>query len=114
MQEQPSAFHISLSVSEMRSAYIFVCVTCSVVSDSLQPQTVAARLLCPWDSPGKNTGVGLPFPSLGDLPSPGIKLGSPASQEDSLPSEPAGKAKLLKFTWKGLEKNTKMIVLLIL
>ena len=26
----------------------------SVVSDSLQPH---ARLLCPWDSPGKNTGV---------------------------------------------------------
>ena len=22
------------------------------------PWTVAARLLCPWDSPGKNTGVG--------------------------------------------------------
>ena len=22
------------------------------------PRTVAARLLCPWDSPGKNTGVG--------------------------------------------------------
>ena len=31
---------------------------------------------------------GLPFPSLGDLPDPGIKLGSPALQADSLPSEP--------------------------
>ena len=30
----------------------------SVVSDSLQPH---ARLLCPWDSPGKNTGVGCHF-----------------------------------------------------
>ena len=30
----------------------------SVVSDSLQPQgLLPARLLCPWDSPGKNTGV---------------------------------------------------------
>ena len=27
---------------------------------------------------------GLPFPSPGDLPDPGIKLGSPASQADSL------------------------------
>ena len=27
-----------------------------------------ARLLCPWDFPGKNTGGGLPFPSPGDLP----------------------------------------------
>ena len=31
----------------------------SVVSDSLKPNgTVAAKLLCPWGSPGKNTGVG--------------------------------------------------------
>ena len=29
---------------------------------------------------------GLPFPSQGDLPDPGIEPGSPASQEDSLPS----------------------------
>ena len=34
------------------------------------------RLLCPWDFPGKNTGV--PFPSPGDLLDPGIKLTSPA------------------------------------
>ena len=42
----------------------------------------------PWDSPGKNTGNGLPFPSPGDLPDPGIKRRSPALQADSLPSEP--------------------------
>ena len=29
---------------------------------------------------------GLPFPSPGDLPNPGIKPGSPALQEDSLPT----------------------------
>ena len=46
------------------------------------------RLLCPWDSPGKSTGVGLPFPSPGDLPDPGIKPRSPALQADSLPTEP--------------------------
>ena len=34
---------------------------------------------------------GLPFPSLGDLPDPGIKLGSPVLQTDSLSSEPPGK-----------------------
>ena len=34
---------------------------------------------------------GLPFPSLGDLPNPGIELGSPALQADSLSSEPSGK-----------------------
>ena len=30
---------------------------------------------------------GLPFPSLGDLPDPGIQLRSPASQTDCCPSE---------------------------
>ena len=34
---------------------------------------------------------GLPFPSQGDLPDPGIEPGSPALQADSLPSEPPGK-----------------------
>ena len=34
---------------------------------------------------------GLPFPSPGDLPDPGIEPRSPASQADTLPSEPPGK-----------------------
>ena len=34
---------------------------------------------------------GLPFPSPGDLPNPGIEPGSPALQTDALPSEPLGK-----------------------
>ena len=50
------------------------------------------RLLCPWDSPGKNTGVGYHFLLQGNLPHPGIKPSSPAMQADSLPSEPPGKS----------------------
>ena len=34
---------------------------------------------------------GLPFPSPGDLPDPGIEPGSPALQVDALTSEPPGK-----------------------
>ena len=34
---------------------------------------------------------GLPFPSPGDLPHPGINPGLPALQSDSLPSKPSGK-----------------------
>ena len=34
---------------------------------------------------------GLPLPSPGDLPNPGIKPGSLALQADALPSEPPGK-----------------------
>ena len=41
---------------------------------------------------------GLPFPSPGDLPNPGIKPGSPALQVDSLLSEPPGKPNNSKFT----------------
>ena len=36
---------------------------------------------------------GLPFPSPGDLPDPGVKPRSPALQADALPSEPPGKPK---------------------
>ena len=41
---------------------------------------------------------GLPFPSPGDLPDPGIELGSPAFQVGSLLSEPPGK---IYFIYNG-------------
>ena len=38
------------------------CYVASVVSDSVRPQRrQPIRLPCPWDSPGKNTGVGCHF-----------------------------------------------------
>ena len=39
----------------------------------------------------KSTGVGSLIPSPGDLPKPGIELGSPRLQVDSLPAELLGK-----------------------
>ena len=40
---------------------VHTCV-CSVMSSSLQPYGLRpARLLCPWNLPGKNTGVGCHF-----------------------------------------------------
>jgi len=38
-----------------------------------------ARLLCPWDSPGKNTGVGCHALLQGNLPNPGNEHISPTS-----------------------------------
>ena len=71
-----------------------VCVSHSLVSDSLQHHGLQpARLLCPRNSPGRNTTV--PFPSLGDLPDPGIEPRSPTLQADALPSEPPGKPKMI-------------------
>ena len=53
--------------------------------------TMDCRLLCPWDSPGKNTGVGCHAVLQGDLPNPGIEPSAPALQADSLPTELPGK-----------------------
>ena len=40
-------------------AFLCACWVVSVVSDSLWPHELyPARFLCPWNSPGKNTGVG--------------------------------------------------------
>ena len=47
-------------------------LSCSVVSNSLQPHGLqAARLPCPWDSPGRNTGVGCHFLFQGIVPTQG-------------------------------------------
>ena len=41
------------------SQCVCVCVSCSIGSDSLWPHRLyPTRLLCPWDSPSKNTGMG--------------------------------------------------------
>ena len=45
------------------------CYVASVMSNSVQPQRLQpTRLCCPWDSPGKNTGVGCHFLLQYDLP----------------------------------------------
>ena len=40
---------------------------------------------------------GLPFPSPGNLPNPGIEPRSPTLQTDALPSEPSGKSFYVKY-----------------
>ena len=52
------------------------------------PWTVACQAQrSPWGFSRQEYWSGLPFPSPGDLPNPGIKPGSPALQADSLPTE---------------------------
>ena len=51
-------------------------VSHSVVSDSLRPHGLSpTRLLCPWDSPGKNTGMGCHSLLQGIFPIQGLNLG---------------------------------------
>ena len=59
----------------------------SLLAYGLKP----TRFFCPWDSPGKKTGVGNHYLLQGNLPLPGIKPGSPVVEADSLLSEPPGK-----------------------
>ena len=61
---------------------------------------------------------GLPFPSPGDLPDPGIKPRSPAMQADALTSEPPGKPldEFLGFsqsrpTWPMVLTRTSFLML---
>jgi len=46
---------------------MIICICICVAAKGLPP----ARLLCPWDSPGKNTGVGCPFLLQGIFPTQG-------------------------------------------
>ena len=66
-------------------------VSHSVVSESVTPGTVAHQAPLSVEFPRQEYWRGLPFPSPGDLPDPGIKPGSPALPMDSLSSEPPGK-----------------------
>ena len=76
------------------------------MSDSLWSNGLwPARLLCPRNSPGKNWS-GLPFPSPGDFPDPGIEPESPALWVVSLPSEPPGKSRYLLFTAVKISRSS--------
>ena len=56
---------------------------------------------------------GLPFPSPGDLPDPGIEPRSPALQADALTSEPPGKPQQhMKILTKKVENLPKCFPLL--
>ena len=72
------------------------CVCCvlshSVISDSLQPYGLwPARFLCPWDSPGKDTGVGCHFLLQGIFLTQGANLSLLHWQADSLPLSQQGR-----------------------
>ena len=76
------SFHLFLCVLMVTClSFVYVCQVASVVSDSLQPHGLyPTGLLCPRNSPGKNTGECCH--ALGSLPNPGIEpmsLTSPAS-----------------------------------
>ena len=87
--------HLALLIA---SIWMFLCCIfnlwllffrCSVVSDYLWPHGLqTARLLCPWDYPGKNNGVGCHFLLQGIFPTSDqtcVSCKSPALHAESLP-----------------------------
>ena len=67
-----------------------VCAQLLSCASSSSPMDQPIRLLCPWNLPGKNTGVGC-HSLLGDLPDPGIEPTSPALVGKFFATEPPGK-----------------------
>ena len=78
----PYSDHPPLHVQGTLKLKVLVAQSCPTLRDPMDCG------LCSQTSPGRNTGVGCHSP--GDFPNPGIKLGSPALQADSLPSELPG------------------------
>ena len=65
---------------------LVLCCMCSVMSYSLRLHGLQpARLLCPWNFPGKDTGVVCHFLLQGICPAQGWKLHFLHWQADSLP-----------------------------
>ena len=94
------SFSFNISPSKEYSGSIswtrFLCtLSCSVVSDFLWPHGLQpARLLCPWNFPGKNTWVGCHFLLQGIFPTQGLNpclLSLLHWQADSLSLAPLGK-----------------------
>ena len=71
------------------------------MSYCLQPYGLSpTRLLCPWDSPGKNTGVGCHALLQGTFPTQGLDpslLGLLHWQADSLPLAPPRKLHICSY-----------------
>ena len=78
----------------------------TVVSYSAIPWTVACQAPLSMKFSRQEYWRGLPFPSSGDLPYPGIKPWSPPLQADSLPSEPPEKP---KGTWERKRWDQKNV-----
>ena len=68
------------------------------------PWTIACQASLSMGFPRQEYWSGLPFPSPGTLPDPGIKTKSPAWQADSLPLSPHQRGNVIQLeeTWKPL------------
>ena len=78
---------------------------CSAVSNSVTPWTVACQAPLSMGFSRQEYWSGLPFPSPGYFPSPGIKPMSPALASGFFTADPPGQAKCKIQIWHLLFKN---------
>ena len=74
-----SMFGFKVKVKVKSLSHVLLFATPWTIAYQAPPSMGFSRQEC-WS--------GLPFPSPGDLPDPGIEPGSPTLQADALPSEP--------------------------
>ena len=94
--------------------YTLCCVVLSrsVMSDSLRPHGLQpTTLLCPQGFSRQEYWSGLPIPSPGKLPDPGIESGSPALQADSLPADLSRKPMVTLTNPKERKLKSEILVM---
>ena len=100
---------ISWQTEARECVCVCVCVcVCSVVSNSLRPHGLQpTRLLCPWNFPGKNTGVGCHFLLQGIFLTQRSSFASPALAGRFFTTMPCGK-QILKWRLLSLLSWVKL------
>ena len=82
-------------LAPVKICVLYMCVSRSVVSNSFViPWTVAHQVPLSMEFSRQEYWNGLPFPSPGDLPNPGIESRSPTLRADALTSA-RGKTQIL-------------------
>ena len=87
----PEIFSIITELFSITLSYIVQSLAQSCPTDSATPWTVAHQAPPSTGFSRQEYWTGLPFPSPGDLPDPGIEPRSPTLQADALTSEPPHK-----------------------
>ena len=78
-------------MSTVQTAHVGMLNRFSRVRLFVTPRTVARQAPLSMGFSSQECWSGVPFPSPGDLPDPGLEPGSPALQTDSLSTKPLGK-----------------------
>ena len=87
-----SIYICSLKVKVKSLSHVRLFVTPWTIAYQAPPSMGFSRQEC-WS--------GLPFPSPGDLPDPGIEPGSPTLQAGTLPPEPPGRSNNNSYSYNN-------------